>query len=293
MKPVVLITGASTGFGRLLAEKLARAEYRTFATMRDLQERNREEAQSLRAAAPGVQVVELDVTDEKSIARAVAETLREAGRIDVVVNNAGIGNAGLTEGYTPEQVHRIFDVNVLGCVRVNRAVLPSMRAQKSGLLVHVTSAAGRLALPYLGPYVASKWALEGLAESYRLELAPLGIDSVVVEPGKYKTEIFGRMLEPAENLSAAYGAGDLSRVFLENFNGDLERRSPDPAEVIDAIVRLMQTPRGQRPFRTLVGADAQALAGYNAAADQIREAVMTVLGVEGLLANDRAAAAGS
>ena len=147
MKEVVLITGASTGFGRVTAELLARRGYRVFATMRDTAGRNsgaREDLESL-----GSDVLELDVTDDLSVARAVSEALSRAGQIDVVINNAGFGNLGVTEAYTVDQFKQLFETNVFGVVRVNRAVLPSMRERGSGLLIHVSSIAGRSTLPYM------------------------------------------------------------------------------------------------------------------------------------------------
>src|SRR6185369_3359857 len=147
----VLITGASTGFGRDAAERLARRGHRVFATMRDVNGRNSEHRKTLEAMARdeklALRVIELDVTSDDSVQRAVYAALREAGHLDAVINNAGYAAVGVTEAYTPEQFSRIFDVNVIGAVRVNRAVLPSMRARRSGLLIHVSSGAGRCSVP--------------------------------------------------------------------------------------------------------------------------------------------------
>lgn len=151
MNTVVLITGASTGFGRVAAETLARRGFTVFATMRDTSGANASNCEALQSLAnrerSALHVVDLDVTQDASVEQAVQRVLDEAGRIDVVINNAGIGALGVTEAYTIEQVQQLFDVNVYGAVRVNRAVLPAMRRQRSGLLIHVSSAAGVLCPP--------------------------------------------------------------------------------------------------------------------------------------------------
>ena len=133
----------------------------------------------------------MDVTNDASVNHAVQQTLDRAGRIDVVINNAGIAAQGITEAYTVEQFQQLLllDVNLLGVARVNRAVLPAMRRQHTGLLIHVSSGIGRIVIPECAAYAASKFALEALADGYRFELAPLGIDSVIVEPGIHRTPI--------------------------------------------------------------------------------------------------------
>ena len=196
MSAVVLITGTSTGFGRLAAEVLAKRGYTVFATMRDPDGRNASSSRALQEQAGregwNLHVLDLDVISETSVNLAVEKAIGMAGRIDVVINNAGFGALGLTEAFTVEQFQRVFDVNLYGAVRVNRAVLPSMRRQRSGLLIHVSSGAGRYAIPCMAAYSGSKFALEALADAYRFELAPFGIDSVLVEPGIHRTPILGK-----------------------------------------------------------------------------------------------------
>jgi len=210
----VLITGTSTGFGRGAAERLARRGDQVFATMRDVEGRNAEHREALERLATQeglrLRVLALDVTDQASVDRAVAAALAEAGGLDVVINNAGIAALGVTEAFTPEQFEQIFDVNVYGVVRVNRAVLPAMRQQRSGLLVHVSSGAGRVTVPALAAYSASKYALEAIADAYRYELLPFGVDSVLVEPGVYRTGIHDRFVHPADT------AGSRTMVTLRN-----------------------------------------------------------------------------
>ena len=174
-KQVVLITGTSSGFGRLIAETLARKNFQVFATMRNVKGRNaaaaREIAELARRESLSLQTLELDVTDDLSVENAVSKVVLQCGRLDVLVNNAGYGIMDLAECVTMAQARRQFDTNFFGVLRMNRAVLPAMKRQGSGLLLHVSSGAGRLAIPGMGLYCASKFAMEALAETYRYELA--------------------------------------------------------------------------------------------------------------------------
>lgn len=277
MRTAVLITGAGTGFGRLAAATLAQRGHTVFATMRDKSGRNAANAAELEELASSaqldLQILELDVTDDDSVDTAVRLALDRGGRIDVLINNAGIGGLGVTEGYTVEQYHRIFDVNVFGAVRVNRAVLPAMRCQRSGLLIHVSSGAGRYTVPFMAAYCASKFALESLAESFRFEGAPFGIDSVVVEPGIFRTPIFDRLFTPADSERVAECAP--LEEYLLKVQGVFDAAvsapdAPDPQMVADVFLRLIETPPGQRPFRTVVSPRPGLLAEYNTAAEDLR-----------------------
>jgi NAD(P)-dependent dehydrogenase (short-subunit alcohol dehydrogenase family) len=247
-----------------------------FATMRDIGGRNSANAgELLRIAkneALSLHVLTLDVTDDSSVQSAVEQAIQGAGRIDVVINNAGSPAIGVTEAFTPAQFQTLFNVNVLGSVRVNRAVLPGMRRQRSGLLIHVTSAAARVSVPYMAPYCASKFALEAIADAYRFELSPFGIDSVVVEPGIFKTPIFDKTTTPLDNERAAeYGAADYSERVIRTFDAAMTARdATDPREVVDLFASLIETPAGERPFRTIAGSRVKPLlASYNQAAEQI------------------------
>jgi NAD(P)-dependent dehydrogenase (short-subunit alcohol dehydrogenase family) len=230
-----------------------------------------------------LRVLALDVTDQASVDSAVAGALAEAGGLDVVINNAGIAALGVTEAFTPRQFDQIFAVNVCGVVRVNRAVLPSMRRQRSGLLVHVSSGAGRVTIPALAAYCASKYALEALADAYRYELLPFGVDSVLVEPGVYRTGIHDRFIDPADAARLA-DYGDAA-AFAERVNGVFQAivGSPDAlgsGEVVDAIVALIDMAPDQRPFRTIVSAPIQQLLdAYNASADALRPVVAQIFAV--------------
>jgi NAD(P)-dependent dehydrogenase (short-subunit alcohol dehydrogenase family) len=297
---VVLITGSSTGFGRTAAETLARCGYTVFATMRDFSGRNASNCEGLQSLAGregwALHVLDLDVTQDTSVNQAVQQVLSRAGRVDVVINNAGIGAIGLTEAYTTEQFQQLFDVNLFGAVRVNRAVLPTMRRQRSGLLIHVSSAAGRVVPPCTAMYSASKFALEALADAYRFELSPFGVDSVVVEPGIHRTPIFGKLLAPADQArvadygSAAECATRVKGVFAAADNAP---ETPGADEVVEAFVRLIETPAGERPFRTVPTAVMQPLLDpYNAAAAEMRQAVAHIFNVPELLVLQRTASTG-
>src|SRR5262249_45354860 len=210
MTSTILITGASTGFGRDAAERLARRGHRVYATMRDVGNRNAAHRAALAKIARDedldLQVLGLDVTSEDSVDRAVDAALRDGGHIDVVINNAGIAGIGVSEAYTADQFRQMFDVNVFGVVRVNRAVLPSMRERRSGLLIHLSSGSGRVTVPAMASYCASKFALEATVDALRFELLPFGVDAILVEPGIYRTPIFDRIVEPADQERvASYG----------------------------------------------------------------------------------------
>jgi NAD(P)-dependent dehydrogenase (short-subunit alcohol dehydrogenase family) len=283
----VLITGASTGFGRHAAEAFARRGYRVFATMRDPRGRNDAARRAFERVAETervpLEVLELDVTNADSVHRAVEHAVSAAGRLDVVINNAGIAALGVTEAFTPEQFQAIFDVNVYGVVRVNRAVLPHMRREGSGLLIHVSSAAGRVTVPALAAYCASKYALEAIADAYRYELGPLGIDSVLVEPGIYRTGIHDRMMPPADLARvAAYGAAGnyVDRVLGVFQAATAAPDAPGSEALTPILLRLAEMPVGSRPFRTVAPAPMEQLLGdYNAAADALRPTVAQIFNV--------------
>ncbi len=185
MGATILVTGSSTGFGRLTVETLARQGHTVFAGIRDISGKNQIVRDELRALAENEQlvldVVELDVTNDPSVDEAVQQIVAATGRLNVVVNNAGVSHSGPIEAFTVEQAQALFNTNVFGVMRVNRAVLPQMRAQGGGLL-QIGSIAGRIGLPFLGLYGATKFTLEGLTESYRYELAPFGIDAATLAP---------------------------------------------------------------------------------------------------------------
>ena len=214
MPKTVLITGASSGFGRDTAETLARDGQTVYASMRDIGGRNRPHTETLRAH--GVNVVELDVTDDASVESAVGAVIAKAGRIDVLVNNAGIAAAGVSEAFTPDQAKIVFNTNVVGLLRTTRAVLPAMRRQGDGLIINIGSILGRVTFPFFGIYGASKFAVEALTDSYRYELSQLGVDVVLVQPSAYPTNMYASVQQPADGRRAeGYGAiGEFRRLPL-------------------------------------------------------------------------------
>ncbi len=283
----VFITGANGGFGRLTTSSLLEAGHTVVATMRNIETRNLAVATELRAA--GAHVVELDVTDDASVDIAVANAVEFAGGIDVVVNNAGAGSIGLLETFRPADWQAIFDINVFGVQRVSRAALPIMRAQGSGTLIFLSSVVGRMALPFFGPYNAAKFAVEGLAETYRSELSALGIETCVVEPGAYATNFIDGLMQSSDR-SRDESYGDMvhaPRNLIESFEGAMASNpAQDLQNVADAIVALVDTPAGQRRFRTVVDnmGMADAVTPYNDGAEQVTAAIYGAFGMDGLLA---------
>lgn len=201
---VALVTGSNSGIGRATAVYLAQQGWDVFASMRSL---DRAAKLSDLAAEAGVAVhmVPLDVTDTDSVREGVRQVLEVAGRIDVLVNNAGVGGNAVTEECSVELYHEVMDVNTYGAVRCIQAVLPSMRERRSGCIVNVSSVTGRVAHIAQAPYVASKWALEAVSESLAQEVAPFGIRVAIVEPGVTRSAIFAKNRD-APNDTGAYDA---------------------------------------------------------------------------------------
>ena len=257
----VLITGSSSGFGQLTAQLLAENGYHVFATMRGVNGKNENAAKELRdwASDKGVKldVIELDVTDQASADAAAKSAVESGGSVDVVVNNAGGGTAGLMEAFTADDFKRLLDLNLFGAHRVNRAVLPHMRERKAGLLINISSTIGRTVIPFLGPYCPSKFALEAYSEGLNLELAPLGIESVIVEPGAYGTGFQENMQFPSDSARME-SYGEMAKAPQQMFEGVGEMLSgedaPDPADVAKAVQKIIETPAGKRPLRTVVDA---------------------------------------
>ena len=257
-KAVILVTGASSGFGRLTAEALAKAGHTVYASMRDVAGRNAKNAAEMAAtsARDGVDLraVELDVQSEPSANAAAERIIAKTGRIDVMIHNAGHMMFGPAE-FTPEQFAQQYDVNVLGTQRVNRAVLPHMRKQKQGLLVWVSSSSSAGGTPpYLSPYFAAKAAMDALAVQYARELSRWGIETSIVVPGAFTkgTNHFAHSGRPADEARLAeYEAGPY-KGFGEKVQKAFAAIVPEDADVAgvaDAIVDIVNTPFGKRPFR--------------------------------------------
>ena len=255
MSKTILITGASSGFGRDTAETLFRAGHTVYASMRGAQGKNREAAEALQKL--GIKTVELDVSDDASVAAGVKTVLAEAGKIDVLINNAGIGSAGVTEAFTAEQASVVFDTNVIGLLRVTRAVLPSMREKRDGLIINIGSVLGRVTFPFLGIYGASKFAVEALTDSLRYEVSQLGVEVVEVQPSAYPTNFFTDIQTPADtDVTKSYGGvGQIPDAMFKSFTSRFEGNdAPNPHDVAEAVARLVGMSKGSRAARTVVGA---------------------------------------
>ena len=282
MSQRVLITGASKGFGKLITKTLIDAGYGVIATMRNPVGSNAEAAAELKAL--GAEIVELDVTDDASVAAAVAA----AGQVDVLINNAGLGLLGIQEAATVADWQKLFDVNVFGVQRVTAAFLPQMRARGNGTVIFIASLLGRMVFPFYGPYNATKWEVEAMAENYRVELNPLGIESLVIEPGGFATEFFESFLTPS-NDAAALGYGpmaDAPRQSFEAFAAALaENPAQDPQLVADAVRDLLAKAPGERPFRTTVDlmGMGEAVEGLNLGLEQVMQGIYGAFGVADML----------
>jgi NAD(P)-dependent dehydrogenase (short-subunit alcohol dehydrogenase family) len=289
---IVLVTGASSGFGAMTTRALADAGHTVFAAMRNTSTSNRHAVAEVAGYAADNRVdlraLDLDVSDESSVDRAVAQALAAVGRLDVVVHNAGHMVLGPSESFTPEQLAQVYDTNVLSTQRVNRAVLPQMRQRGDGLLVWVGSTSTRGGTPpYLGPYFAAKAAEDSLAVSYAAELARFGIDTTIVVPGSFTsgTNHFANAGHPKDTTRAQAYEARYSGL-TDQVADKLQQLSPpdaDPAEVARAIARVVATPKGQRPFRVHIDPADDGAERVNDLGDQVRRDFYARLGLADLL----------
>jgi NAD(P)-dependent dehydrogenase (short-subunit alcohol dehydrogenase family) len=293
MKHVILITGASSGFGLLAARALAHAGHTVYASMRETEGRNAPQVASVLgyAAEHGIDLrtIELDVASQASADAAVAKIVADDGRLDVVVHNAGHMSFGPAEAFTPEQFAQLYDINVLSTQRVNRAALPQLRKQGKGLLVWVSSSSARGGTPpYLAPYFAAKAAMDALAVSYAGELARWGIETSIVVPGAFTkgTNHFAHSGKPADVARVAeYDAGptaDIPEVALKGLAA-LEPADADAGEVAKAIVGVVGAPFGQRPFRVHIDPSEDGAEIVNGVADRVRAELLRRIGLEDVL----------
>lgn len=283
----VFISGTNSGIGRLAALTLAKRGHRVFATMRSPQTAHQAEAAQLvdaSASMPGsISVYEMELATGSSVEEACAKILSDAGHIDVVVNNAGLTTMGLAETMTDQQLLYQLDVNLVGPHRVLRALLPSMRARKQGLLIHVSDTLGRMVLPTMGVHCASKAGLEALMDAYRYELAPLGIESTLVEPGQYPTGFVDR-LEVGDDFDRMPGYGPMSDA-LDRMGAQFRQRisgskpAPDPQIVADTITMLIELAPGSRPDRFVVDSvDASEMLRLNDAHRRVQKEMLAKFG---------------
>lgn len=284
----ILITGCSSGFGRVTAETLARQGHTVYASMRDITGKNADAANALQALAQQeglrLSVVELDVTSDASVQAAVQTIRAAAGRIDVVVHNAGRGIVGLTEGIALAEVQALLEVNVLGALRVNQAVLPIMRQQGAGLLIYLSSGGSQIVYPFMGLYGATKAALAGIAETLHYEVFSLGIDTTIIQAGMYATNFGYNVAAPEQpELAAAYGlAGQIAQGYAAGYAGVMSAGG-NPQEVADLIAQLIALPAGQRPLHTAIGPYTEGVVVINQTIEMVQSQALPALGLSSLL----------
>ena len=281
----VIITGTSSGFGRLSAIAFAEQGYQVWATMRNADGSNREPKKLLEAAAGDIRVLDMDVADDASVDTAIAQVIQADGKVDVLINNAGIMYIGHTEAYSVEQAHEQMNVNYYGVIRTTQAVLPVMRRAGSGLIINTSSTAGRVAYPYFGTYGATKFAVEAYSQSLRYEMAPHGIDIAIVEPGPFPTNLIESVQpEARQHVLDDYGAlkdvpAGMLDYFVDFFTTDA---APDNQLVVDAYLALADAEPGQRPIRTHVGIEHGA-AEINRITQPIQDNIVNELGLATVL----------
>jgi NAD(P)-dependent dehydrogenase (short-subunit alcohol dehydrogenase family) len=291
-KKVIVITGAGSGFGRLAAIELARAGHKVYASMRDLVGHSKDKAEGIQAIARDekvdLQPLELDVRYEPSCRSAADYVIAAAGRVDVVINNAAMMMAGLTESFRPEQLAQIFDLNAISWLRVNRAFLPAMRRQNKGLLLYVGSGITQIPDPFTGPYAASKAAGDVLAQIMGLENSRYNIETVICMPGAYTsgTDHFKHAVSGADPTVAAQY--DRLAGLAEELAGKLDSTNvpgarTDAKEVAERIREVVDMPHGTRPYRFEVDPQQRQAMAVADKAHEMRKLFFKRLGVADLL----------
>lgn len=293
MQQITVVTGASSGFGLMSVKALAKAGHVVYAGMRETQGRNAPQAETVARFAvetgTDLRVIEMDVISDASVEAAVRRIIDENGRLDVVVHNAGHMSFGPSEAFTPEQFAALYDVNVLGAQRVNRAALPQMRRQRRGVLVWVSSSSARGGTPpFLGPYFAAKAAMDSLAVTYAGELSRWGIETSIIVPGAFTkgTNHFLNAGSPGDTHCAQeYAQGPTADIADRALKGlaTLVPDSADPEAVARAIAEVVNMPHGTRPFRVHIDPAEDGAEIVNGVADRMRRELLFRIGLEELL----------
>ncbi|GAA5101496.1 SDR family oxidoreductase [Chryseobacterium ginsengisoli] len=262
MNKIVFITGTSTGFGKLMTITLSKAGHTVIAGMRGTSGKNAEVAKEL-SALENVEVVDIDVTDDNSVTNAFDEVLAKYGRVDVLVNNAGLAGFGLVEAYSIDQIKKFFEVNFYGVIRTYQAVLPSMRKAKSGLIINLTSGASGHSMPFMGPYLASKFGVEAIVEAIQDELSQFNIENVTIQPGVYPTEMnsgskAGVQADKPE-ITEEYNpvASEIFNAIGAGLFGKMQEFDMNPQIIADGVLKLVNMENGTRPLRYPLDAIAQ------------------------------------
>lgn len=291
---VIVVTGAGSGLGQAVAERLALAGHIVYAGMRDTGSRSAERAIAADLFATQHEVnlrpLELDVLSDTGCRAAVDQVLFEQGRLDVLVNNAGMLMSGVAEAFDADQFLTILDTNAVSWLRMNRAVLPVMRRQGAGTLVYVSSTTAHIVEPFMATYIASKAAGEAFAESLGFEVTPFGIDTVIMVPGAFThgTQHFAHTTAPAEPAVVAQywelaAAAAEIPARLEAIDLDHEGHSADVSSVGDALVDVLRQPRGSRPRRVVVDAQHKGVEDIDAVTTDRQRTFFTTLGIDHLI----------
>jgi NAD(P)-dependent dehydrogenase (short-subunit alcohol dehydrogenase family) len=259
MSKVILITGTSSGFGKLTAITLAADGHCVIAAMRDTKGKNLKAAIEL-SKVDNIEVVEMDVTSDQSVDNAFAYALKRYGKIDVLVNNAAVTGFGIAEAHTLDVFRRMFETNFYGVLRTYFAVLPSMRAAKCGLIINLSTGASGFSLPYMIPYMSSKFAMETLVEGIDSELRDFGIENVSIPCGVYPTGMAdkGGFNADKPEIAAEYKDFDKRMAGLSKaLFGKMEEFQMNPQTIADGIKNLVDMQKGSRPLRYPLDAVAQ------------------------------------
>lgn len=262
MSKTIFITGTSSGFGKLTAITLANAGHSVIAGMRNTTGKNAAAANEL-SKLPNIEVVDIDITDDVSVKEAFERILIKYGKIDVLINNAAVSGFGLLEGYSIDQVRKMFEVNVYSVLRTYQAVLPSMRKEKNGLIINITTGASGHTLPFMIPYISSKLVVESFTEGLQDELADYGIENVSIQPGVYPTEMNNGskagINADKQEIIDQYGtaATDKFNALGTALFGKMAQFDMNPQTIADGILELVNMKKGERPLRFPLDAIAQ------------------------------------
>jgi NAD(P)-dependent dehydrogenase (short-subunit alcohol dehydrogenase family) len=256
----VLITGTSSGFGKLTALTLADQGYSVIAAMRGSKDKNAAVAEELKNT-PNIEVIEMDVTSSDSVNGAVEKILAKYGAIDVLVNNAGVTGSGVLEATSVDVIKALFEVNYFGLIRLYQAILPGMRKNKSGLIINISSGLGLVSLPYLIPYNSSKFALEALTEGIRTEVKRFNIENISIQCGPYPTGINLKTGFNADKRNIIDEYGSVTHDAIQRFGGKLYEKinhyQMNPQAIADGLLKLVKMPAGKRPFQLPIDAIAE------------------------------------
>ncbi|QRV24425.1 SDR family oxidoreductase [Marinomonas foliarum] len=284
-KKSIIITGSSSGFGQKSVKDFADKGYQVFATMRGPEGKNSAVKAELEAYSDSIQVVDMDVTNDESVKNAIASVLDKAGKIDILLNNAGVMYLGITEAFSIDQAREQMETNYYGAMRTILAVLPAMREAKSGLIINTSSMVGQISAPYFSTYAATKHALEGYLQGLRYEVAPFGIDVAIVQPGPFPTGLTASGQQPSRtDILDSYGElANIPTAMFEEFGKFMQSdQAPNPQMVVDAYLALADMPAGKRPTRTPVGL-VWGVDEINAAKQPVQDRVLTEMQLDKVL----------